>query len=501
MSQKLLRMECINKRFPGTHALKDVDFDLNIGEIHGLIGENGAGKSTLIKIIAGYHTKDSGKIILDGKEVDILSPRDSLELGIRVISQEFNLMDNMTVAENIANGDYPVKGKSIILDRKKMENKAAKLLDLIGCGINIKSKVGSLTVAEKQMVEIAKSLWRTPRLLIMDEPTAALNNQETNKLFNVLKTLKAQNVSIVFITHRLEEQFEISDRVTVLRNGKYIATLDPAVTTTDKMIETMIGKNIGANYIKKKDSNIGDIVYELENVSFNHSLKNLNFNIKEGEIVSVYGLLGQGQNELGSILIGNQKISSGTIRFQKEILNLSSPKVAREVGIGYVSDDRKSKGLFSLQSVKNNISVSALPLMSRFSLINSKKESKEVKKWINRLKVVCSSQKQIISSLSGGNQQKAMIARWLANQSKFLILNLPTRGVDIGAKFDIYELLEELCELGVACLVISLELPEVLGISDRVYIMKNGTFVAEFEGDQINDENLSRAAVGDLKGA
>ncbi len=494
---EILRMSNISKRFGGTHALKDVDFSLLKGEIHGLVGENGAGKSTLIKIIAGYYQKDSGDILLNGERVDILNPKRSLELGIRVISQEFNLMEDMTVAENMALGNYPLHGK-FILDRKTMEEKAQNILDRIGADINSTEKIVNQSVANKQMIEIAKSLWEMPKILIMDEPTAALNDQETTKLFDVIKDLKKLGVTTVFITHRLQEQYDLADRITVLRNGNYIDTFDPRKTDTDKLIEAMVGKDIGANYHRKKRFQTNDCLFEMKNVSIPGKLDNINLHINRGEIVSVFGLLGQGQETLGRVLLADIPYASGEIVYQKKEVRFNSPVDVRKAQIGYVSDDRKSTGIFPIQSVKNNIIISSLMRVSTYGVINTKKENNITNDWSEVLSIKYRNILQNISTLSGGNQQKAMIARWLANESKFLILNLPTRGVDIGAKYEIYTLLEDLCEEGVGVLVISLELPEVLGISDRIYVIRDGSIAGEMNAEEANDISLMNLAIGQL---
>lgn len=487
----------IEKSFGGTRALKKVNFELRRGEILGLIGENGAGKSTLIKIIAGHYKKDGGEILINGKPVEIHSPHDSLKHGIRVISQEFNLMNDMTVGENIALGYYPVKKKGFI-DTKEMNRRAVEILGKVGIDIAPSTVVRHLSVAQQQMVEIAKALWVQPNILVMDEPTAALNDQETEHLFQVLRDLRREGVTIILITHRMQEQFALADRITVLRNGELIGTVGVGEVTPDRLVEMMVGRDIGANYTRKKKITPGEVVFEMHQVSAGRQIRDVSLKIRGGEIVSVFGLLGQGQEELSRVMVGDLPVHSGTIRRDGRDIRLRNPADAKKYKIGYVSDDRKKTGLFPEQSTKNNITVSALSYFSRAGFINSVREKNGAVRWVERLKIKCSTPMQKIYTLSGGNQQKAMIARQLVNESRFLILHLPTRGVDVGAKYDIYELMEELCEQGVGILVISLELPEVLGVSDRVYVMRDGEIVGEIDGDEINDANLMHYAIGNI---
>lgn len=498
MNETVLEAKNIWKSFGGTKALKGVDFELKKGEIHGLIGENGAGKSTLIKIIAGYYHKDDGELRINGQTEIINKPADSLHLGIRVISQEFNLMNDLTVAENICVGDYPCYQKTGLINWKQLNKNAQKLLDGIGENIQATAYIRSLTVAEQQTVEIAKALWKQPKILIMDEPTAALNDQETEHLFILLRRLKAQGVSIIFITHRLQEQFVLSDRVTVMRDGNVIGTLNIQEATEDLLAEMMVGRNISANY-ERSASHIGDVIYEARKVFAGNRLKDINFKVHRGEIVSIFGLLGQGQDYLTRVLIGDVKLESGEIWVKGERTHLRSPQDAVRHGIGFVSEDRKKAGLLLLQNVERNISVASLDKVSRLGVIRSKAEKDLVTEWVEKLRIKCSSIFQPISGLSGGNQQKCLIARWLANNSEFIILNLPTRGVDIGAKYDIYQILEGLCRAGVGVLIFSLELPEILGVSDRIYIMRDGRIVNEYINNKsLTSETIMASAVGQI---
>ncbi len=501
MSDIILQTKGICKSFGGTQALKGIDFQLRRGEIHGLIGENGAGKSTLIKIISGSYVRDEGEIWIDGKPADIREPKDSLALGIRVISQEFNLMGDMSVAENMCAGDYPCKGGALrwVIDRKRMNEEAQRILNDLGEQIRAETLVKKLSVAQQQTVEIAKALWEEPKILIMDEPTAALNDQETKHLFDLLRRLKARGVSVIFITHRLQEQFELTDRITVLRDGSLIGVLETKEATADGLATMMVGKNISANY-QKRQSSAGDVIYETRDLWVNDQVRQINLQVRRGEIVSIFGLLGQGQDALSRALIGDIRPRSGEIYIRGEKTILRSPRDAVRHKIGFVSEDRKKAGLLLLQTLKRNISVASMNKISRKGIIRSGAENELVNTWIEKLRIKCSSSSQPVASLSGGNQQKALIARWLANDSEFIILNLPTRGVDIGAKYDIYQILEDFCAAGVGVLIISLELPEVLGVSDRIYVMRDGRLVAEYQNSpDVDSDMIMASAVGEIQ--
>lgn len=495
----ILETKHINKSFGTVHVLKDINFQLKKGEILGLVGENGAGKSTLIKIIAGHYIADSGEILLNGKPVEIHAPVDSLRLGIRVISQEFNLMNDLTVAENICTGDYPTRNG--IIRWKEMNRLAREILLQMGEDIDVTKMVGTLNVAQKQIVEIAKAFRRDPNILIMDEPTAALNDQETSHLFDLLRNLRNAGVSIILITHRMQEQFELSDRITVLRDGRLIGTVDTPQTTVAQLISMMVGKELGDTYKGNPSRRFGNVVFEIKDFCVGEQIRGCNLYVRSGEIVSVFGLLGQGQETLSAALIGDIRKTSGEVYLNGERREFKSPVDSCRAGIGYVSDDRKFSGLFPNETTGHNISISALRGLSKGGFIRRKTEDHIVQRWISEMRIRCSSATQQISSLSGGNQQKAMIARWLSNDSRFLILNMPTRGVDVAAKYDIYKIMENLCDKGVAILMISQEISEILSLSDRIYTMRDGVLVDEFTREQANLDILMHSAVGEITGA
>lgn len=483
----------INKSFGTAHVLRDMSFSLYSGEVHGLLGENGAGKSTLMKIIGGDYTKDSGELIFDDKPVHINSPADSLALGIRIIYQEFNLLKDLTVAENIYVGDMPRKANRFI-DWKKMFSNAEQLFTDLGMDIDVHKNVSQISVAEQQMVEISKALSKEARILIMDEPTAALSDQETEKFFELVRSLKKKGLAIVFITHRLSEHHALSDRITVLRDGQTVGSLLMKESTDDILVKMMVGRELSNLYPRHRVAP-GDIIFEAKDLCVNDRVKDISFNIKKGEIVSFFGLMGAGQEEICEAMIGSIPLKSGTMMLNGKDLEVKNLTVANKKKIGYVSSNRKTEGLIPSQNLRNNITLASLKKLSKFFFVNVKGEKQVTNDWIKRMKIRCKDQNQIIASLSGGNQQKAMIARWITNDSKLLILNTPTRGVDVGAKAEIYTILEELTKQGVAVLVFSLELAEIIGISDRIYVLCEGSIKAEVPYKDANQDILMKHAV------
>lgn len=495
-NEYILSAEGINKSFGEAHVLKNASFTLKKGEIHGLMGENGAGKSTLIKILSGDYSRDSGTVTLDGKPVVFNSPKDAIDLGIRVIHQEISVVKPLSVAENIFLGNLPRKSNGMV-NWDQLNKQAKEVLESLGEDIPVKTKVGLLPIAEQQIVEIAKALSVSPKVLIMDEPTAALNDQETSKLFSLLKKLRDKGVSIIYITHRFSEVYELTDRITVMRDGETVATLETKEVNDDKLVKLMVGEEKNAVFAHKKIQK-GDRIFSVENLNVEGMLNDVSFHVNKGEIVVIFGLFGAGQNELCRAIFGDIKIDSGDIYIHNEKVSIHSVKDAIDSGIGFVSDDRKNEGIIPLQTVKENISLAALPkkLMAKFGLIKREKERELSQKYFDTLNVNCSGIEQKIGSLSGGNQQKCVISRWLANDAKILLLNMPTRGVDVAARTEIYRELEALCERGVAVIVVSLEMPEVLSISDRIYVMHEKRIVGELSRDEATQEKLMSYALG-----
>ena len=490
----ILEARNINKSFGTAHVLRDVSFELKRGEIHGLIGENGAGKSTLMKIIGGDYTLDSGELFFDENPVVIHSPSDSLALGIRIIYQEFNLSSSLTVAENVFMGELPT-AKNGLVDWNEMYRRAEEILLGMGIHVNVREKVSDISVAEQQLVEIAKALSKEAQVLIMDEPTAALSDQETNKLFEIVRGLRDKGMSIVFITHRLSEQFALSDRVTVLRDGEAVGTVKTKDATDDMLVKMMVGRELADLYPRNR-TEPGDVIFEAKNLHIDDRIKDISFNIRKGEIVTFFGLMGAGQDEICKSMIGDPPFTGGSMELYGENLTVANLRQANTKGLGYVTSDRRDEGLIPEMGLQGNITVAALKkLFGSLGIIKKEKEDDVSRHWIEQLGIRCSNQMQKIILLSGGNQQKAMIARWLTNEIKLLILNLPTRGVDVGAKVEIYRLLEELANEGVAILVFSLELPEVLGISDRIYVLCEGEIMAEVPIAEADQDILMKHAV------
>jgi len=497
MEQKtVLQVKDINKSFGEVHVLKGVNFSITSGEIHALMGENGAGKSTIIKIISGVYTKDSGEIFMDGKEVDFADPKVAMDAGIRVIHQEINMVKTLTVAENIFLGNYP-KTKRGGIDWKVLNAKAEEVMSVLGESINVQEKVERVSIAEQQMIEIAKALSVEPKILIMDEPTAALNDQETEKLFEVLDRLKKQGVSIIYITHRFSEVYRLADTVTVMRDGETVDTLPIKEIDDNVLVSLMVGEEKNAQFIKKKMS-IGEELFKIEGLNAAPVLKNIDLKIHRGEIVVVFGVVGAGQTELCRAIFGAMEIDEGSLWLHGKKINVKNIEEACKMGIGYVSDDRKSEGIVPLLSVQENICMPAYPgkLSNRAGFIKRKMAKDVAQVYYDKLQVKSAGMGQQIGSLSGGNQQKGLICRWLANDVKLLILNMPTRGVDVGARAEIYRAMEELAEQGVAVLTVSQEMPEVLGIADTIYVMHEGEMAACIDRKDATQELLMKHALG-----
>ncbi len=491
----ILEMYDIRKEFPGVLALDRVQLSLKKGEVHVLLGENGAGKSTLMKILSGAYTKDSGEIFIDGNLTEIMSPAHAQELGIGIIYQEFNLNPYLSVAENIFMGREPVKLPGII-HWERLYREAQTILDSLNVKINARHKVESLGVAMQQMVEVAKALSLKARILIMDEPTASLSNNEIESLFKTILHLKQQGVSIVYISHRLVEIFEIGDRVTVLRDGKYIATTPIEQLTRDDMIRMMVNRDLD-DQIPKVKAIIGETVLKVENLNVNERLKEINFELHKGEILGISGLMGAGRTRLAKTLFGAEKIKSGSIYLEGREVFLKSPRDAINAGIGLVTEDRKTEGLILDLSVKQNISLPNIKRFIKGGVINFKKENEVVDEYIGKLKIKTPSRNQQTLFLSGGNQQKVVLSKWLCTDTKIFIFDEPTRGIDVGAKTEIYQLMNRLTANGAAIIMISSEMPEILGMSDRILVMRDGRIAGELSDEEATQEKIMNLALGE----
>jgi ribose transport system ATP-binding protein len=487
-------MRNIRKEFPGVVALDNVNFSLNPGEVHVLLGENGAGKSTLVKIISGAYQKSSGSLILDAKEIEIKNPRHAQQLGISIIYQEFNLIPQLSAAENIFLGREFLLSPGII-DQKKVNDAAQHLLDDLGVTINARHLVGDLGIAQKQMVEVAKALSLDAKIIIMDEPTSALTSNEISELFITINKLKAKGVSIIYISHRLEELSEIGDRVTVLRDGKYIGTQHISNLSHHDLIRMMVDRELTEQYPKQK-SQIGKEILRVENLNRNERLTDICFQLYQGEILGVAGLLGSGRTELARAIFGADKIDSGMIYIDGKLQVVKSPRTAINLDIGYLSEDRKVEGLVLDLSVQSNVSLASLSRFSKFGVINKKQELKSASKYVNDLRIKTPGLNQKVLYLSGGNQQKVVVSKWLSSQAKILIFDEPTRGIDVGSKVEIYQLMNRIKAEGAGILMISSELPEILGMSDRVMIMREGHIAGIYDTDKVTQKKILEDALG-----
>lgn len=494
MSETILVMKDIEKRFKGVHALKDFHFDLRRGEVHALVGENGAGKSTLMKILSGIYQKDGGSIEYFGKSLSLHSPKDAQEKGISIVHQELNLMNHLTVAQNIYIGRESKK-LTFFIDDNDMNKKAKEIFKKINVDINPREKVNNLTVGKQQIVEIAKALTHESKILILDEPTAALTEAETTELFRIIKDLKSQGVGIIYISHRLEELFIISDRVTVIRDGEYIGDRVTSETGKDEIVNMMVGRVIYET--PKCESKVGydaEEILRVENLNVENFVKNVSFSLHSGEILGFAGLMGSGRTEAARAIFGADKKDYGKIFVSGKEVYIKSPVDAIKNGIGYLSEDRKRYGLALGLSVRQNILLGNYDKFSKALVTEDKKIKTEVEYQVRSLKIKTPSIMQLVKNLSGGNQQKVVIANWLIKECKILIFDEPTRGIDVGARSEIYKLMDELTSIGKSIIMISSDLVEILRMSDRILVMSEGKETAILDIKDATQETIMRYA-------
>ena len=488
----LLEMKGITKQFPGVLALDNVTLTVYPGEVLALVGENGAGKSTLMKILSGVYKKDAGEILLDGKPVEISGPLHARQLGISIIYQELNVLNNMNITENIFVGRE--KKKNGFVDKKLQHEEARRLLSRVGLEVDPHTRTGRLSTSQKQMVEVAKALSTHARMIIMDEPTSSLTDKETEMLFGIIRKLRADGVAIVFISHRMNEIFEISDRIAVMRDGQMIQSMDAAEATEQKVIAAMVGRDVN-NLFVKEPAPIGEVALEVKNLSTKHFLKDISFNVRAGEIVGFAGLVGAGRSEVMRAVFGIDPRETGEIFVRGRPVNIRTTVDALRAGLGFVPEDRKEQGLILKMSVQHNASIAALPSVSKGGFLDKKRERRLAGEYIDKLRVKTPSQEQRVMNLSGGNQQKVVIAKWMATHPSVLILDEPTRGIDVGAKKEIHLLMSELVAQGVAIIMISSELPEILGMSDRIYVMHDGRIKGEIARGEATQESVMKMAI------
>lgn len=490
-----LEMKDIVKRFPGVLALDHVNLKVNAGEVHALLGENGAGKSTLMKVLSGAYTKDEGEILFEGKPVEINSAQDAQALNISTIYQELNLTDQLTVAENIYMGRQIMKNKYMV-DWKTMYSKAQSILDDLDVGIDSHTLVGNLGVAHKQMVEVAKALSINSRVLILDEPTAPLTNHEIEILFNTIRKLKSRGVAIIYISHRLEEVMEICDRATIMRDGQNVTELNVADTNLDEIIKYMVGRELKDKF-PKIHIEPGKERLRVDNICSGKRVKGVSLSVRGGEILGISGLVGAGRTETARAIFGMDPKDSGDIYVDGEKVTINQPLDAITAGIGFVTEDRKAEGLVLTMSVGHNISLATLEKFGRSAKLDLGLEKKTALDYIDKLNIRTPSHLQLARNLSGGNQQKVVLAKWLLSNSKVIIFDEPTRGIDVGAKIEVYNIINSLVKDGVAVIMISSELPEILGMSDRVAVMHQGEITGVFDNDgTLTQEKILYYATG-----
>jgi ribose transport system ATP-binding protein len=489
-----LRLDGITKRFGATRALSDVSFDLYPGEVHALMGENGAGKSTLMKILAGDIRRDSGRILLDGREVEIHSPRDATALGIAVIHQELNVVPTMTVAENLALAREP-RTRFGRLDRRAMLRSARQKLERIGADIDPGTEFGRLSVGLQQMVEIARAISENARILVLDEPTAALSRAETNELFTIIRELRAQGWGLIYISHRMEEVWKLADRITVLRDGKHVGTKEKNEIRQADVVRMMVGRDIGELY-RRDDRRPGEPVLEVDALTDGAGIGPASLTVHAGEVVCLAGLIGAGRTELARLIFGADVPRGGSVRLHGREGTATRPRRAIDAGIAMLPESRKDQALFLDMTVQDNIAISALDRNSTAGVLHHRNIRKVVTDQTHRLGIRLSALPLPVRQLSGGNQQKVILARWLLTAASVIILDEPTRGVDIGAKSEIYEVVNELARQGRAVLVISSDLPEAIGISDRILVLRSGRIVHELNSRTASEEEVMFHATG-----
>lgn len=489
-----IEMRGIDKSFGSNQVLKQAGFTLESGEVHALMGENGAGKSTLMKILIGVYTKDAGTVLVDGKEVNYKNPQEAEKAGIVFIYQELNVMFDLTVEENLFMGKE-ICGKFGICDKKAMQKKAKEALTTLGVDISPKTVMSELSVGQQQMIEIAKALMADAKVIIMDEPTAALTQSETAALFKVIESLRKKGVSMVYISHRMEEIFELCDRITVLRDGSYIGVKNIPETNMNEIVKMMIGREIGERY-PSRDVKIGKEVLRVKGLTRKGTFHDVSFLVRAGEVLGVSGLMGAGRTEIMQAIFGNLSYESGSIEIDGKEVKISNPRQAMEHGIGFITEDRKTEGLMLDKSIRENISLCNLGRISRSSVISQQSEKDLIAGAIKDLHIKCFGPYHECNNLSGGNQQKVVLAKWILTDLKILILDEPTRGVDIGAKKEIYSIINKLAAQGVAIIMVSSELPEVLGMSDNIMVIREGEVRGIISYEEANQERVMTLATG-----
>ena len=492
-----LELKGVSKQFGGIHALKDVSFGIKKGTVHALVGENGAGKSTLMKILSGIYSKDTGETIIDGKSINISSFAHSQSLGIALVPQELSLVQEFSIAENIFLGNEPKWYGTSIINQKELNKRARKLLESLDIKLDPKEKIMDLSVSDQQMVVIAKSLSQNAKILILDEPTARLGHHEIEHLLDYIIHLKSQGITIIYISHHFEELFKISDEITVLRDGQTIATKRTKDVTKDDLIRMMVNRDFNS-FFSKANRTVGDEILQVENLSRKGIVNNVSFSVKKGEILGISGLVGAGRTEMVRTLLGVDKKDSGKVLLEGKEMNFRSLRDSIKSGLVLVPEERRKQGIVSDLSVQSNVSLGSLEMLSRGTIINKSKEKVVVKDLIKKLQVRTSGPDQLVGNLSGGNQQKVVLAKWISRPVKIFFLDEPTRGIDIGAKGEIYKLIEDLAANGTSIVMVSSEIPELQAICDRIIVMKDGHNVAELQKNEFEADTILAHAMGEI---
>jgi len=489
----IIELKDIRKAFPGVQALDGVSLSFYPGEIHALIGENGAGKSTMIKVMGGVYHRDSGQIFVNGKEEEIEDVTHAQNIGISVIHQELSLIPDLTVMENLCLGIEPRRAGSAFIDKKTMLKRSLEIMEPLGLKINPREFIRDLKTADRQMVEIARAVSRNASLVIMDEPTSSLSSREVATLFEIIRKLKKNNVAVIYVSHILNEVLSLSDKITVLRDGKLIRTMDASEADENLLVKSMVGREI-KDYFNKKEKEIGEVVLEVRSLTREPRFADVSFDLRKGEILGISGLVGAGRTEIIRTIFGADQLDSGEIFLNGKQVRIKSSRVAIEMGMGLVPEDRKLEGLMLEASVKNNVSLPSLKTRANHGFLDHKWELTACKEFIKKLKIATPSRSTLTKSLSGGNQQKIVVAKWFAANSRILLLDEPTRGIDVNAKSEMYSLMNDYAKSGGSIIMVSSELPEILGMADRIVVIRQGRVSGILDRDDATEEKIMKLA-------
>lgn len=496
MEDYKISLRHISKSFPGVKALTDINFNVKKGTVHAIMGENGAGKSTMMKIINGIYSADEGEILIDGKKADIRNPQQASEYGIAMIYQELYYIPEFTIEEYLFLGKEPAKIKGIV-DWKKLHQDAIKLLEREGAEYDPKTRIKDITVSDLQIIEIIKATNSGAEIIIMDEPTSSISNKEVDRLFEKIRELRSRGITIIYISHKLDEIFQIADHITVIRDGAVIETRKAEDYDNDTIIAKMVGRPLD-NIYPEMDTNPGDVCFEVKGLT-GEKFSDVSFNVKKGEIVGFAGLVGAGRTEVMRAIIGLDPVKAGEIHKDGRKVKMRNPNEAKNQGVVMVSEDRRRYGIVGVRSIRDNITLPNLKKLSKYGVLSSEREKAVAKEYFKKLNIRAPKDTTLLQKLSGGNQQKVVLAKWLYSDPKVLILDEPTRGIDVGAKYEIYCIIRDLAKQGAAVIVVSSELPEIIGICDRVFVMAEGKMRGEIGRDSMSQEDIMKLATGGLK--